>query len=120
MKIFGRLLQRASIGVNSAPTPSRQIATPVTSTSSSAHPDAAIDPATFVRPSVGVSKTPKGAAGAATVFSVTPIGPAVFPAPVNASVIEPAGVAARPATNLTDTVSVADPLPDVGETTSHG
>ena len=53
-------------------------------------------------------------------MSVTSIGPTVFAAPVNAIVMLPVTVAVRPDANCTETRNAADPLPDVGDTTSHG
>src|SRR4051812_47301073 len=106
-----------------APSPatgSRMIRSRVTSTSSIAHPVTGIDPVTPVVPSVGVSKAPKGAAVAPldSVLSDTATGPGEFPAPSNANVIAPLAVpaAATVLANETLIVSVAEPVPDAGDT----
>ena len=106
----------------SAPTGSRAMRTRVTATSSSAQPVTATESATPVVPVSGVSNEPTGAADVPvpSVLSVTLIGPAVLDAPVKVSVTAPACVAANPGANCTETSIVADPVPDVGDTTSQG
>src|SRR5439155_10212164 len=48
------------------------------------------------------------------------LGHAVFAAPANVAVTLPVGDATRPAANCVETVNVAGPVPDAGETASHG
>ncbi len=90
--------------------------------SSSAQPVTAIEPTTPVEPSVGVSNEPAGAVDVplGRDVSVTATGPVVLPAPVNVSVTLPLCVDPTLSANCTEIVRVADPLPDVGDTTSHG
>ena len=92
--------------------------------SSSAQPVTGIDPAMPVALSGGVSMNPKGyvLAPDGTTVSVTDTGPAVLPAPVSARVIDPVLVplVGSALVNTTLAVSVAVPLPDVGDTMSHG
>jgi hypothetical protein len=73
-------------------------------------------------PSVGVSNEPEGAAACAPFsdVNVTVIGPAVLPAPVKVSVMLPVCVGERPDAKCVAIVNVAEPLPEVGATTSHG
>ncbi len=82
----------------------------------------AIEPATPVTPLVGVSNEPNGTAVAPGELecSVTVIGPTEFPAPVRVIVIAPACVGESPPENWAEIVSVADPVPDAGDTISHG
>src|SRR5258706_10637624 len=101
-------------------TGSRRIRIPVTSTSSRAQPVTAIDPTTPVAPSVGVSKLPKGPADVVNTVSVAAIVPVALLAPTNVSVMLPVCEAARPRASCVETVSVAEPLPAAGDTTSHG
>src|SRR3954467_2588397 len=75
-----------------------------------------------VVPSVGVSTDPNGGAAAlgAIVFRVTPIGPAALAVPLSVIAIAPGWEPARPGTNVVEIVNVALPVPEVGDTTSHG
>ena len=113
----------ANGGVVSPGTRSRQSSTRFTPMLSSVHPVSAIDPASTVASPAGVSKTPNGGDTAAvldTVVSVTLIGDAAFADPVKVSVIAPVCDEVRPAANCVEIVRAADPLPELGETTSHG
>src|SRR5436190_15654654 len=67
------------------------------------------------------SKSPRAVVcpGAITL-SLTLIGATALLAPVRLIVIEPICVAASPGTNFAETVNVALPEPDAGETASHG
>src|SRR5258708_32343692 len=67
-----------------------------------------------VVPVSGVSKYPTGATDVpfGTTFSVTAIGPARLPAPVNDSVIVPVCDGARLGENGTEILSVAEAEPD--------
>ena len=94
--------------------------TRITCSTSSAQPVTAIEPATPAVPFVGESNEPNGGDEAASTWSVTLIGPTALPAPVSVMVMEPDWVAIRPAVNCVDTVSVAVPVPEAGDTTSHG
>src|SRR5260370_29551624 len=96
--------------------------TRVASTSSTAQPVTASDPAIPVVPSTGVSNEPTGAVAAAgeRELSVTLIGPGLLPTPVKAIVTAPACCADRPATNRINTLNGALPLPVVRDMTSPG
>src|SRR5258708_4134077 len=110
-------------GVVSPACRSRQSSTRCTPMLSRAHPVMAIEPARTVASPTGVSTTPNGGETAAvdgTTVIVTLIGPAVLAAPTNVTVTLPACDAARPAANRVEIVKVAGPLPDDGETASHG
>src|SRR5258708_17123972 len=110
------------VPARSPPTGSRKIRTRVTPTSSSAQPVTGTEPASPVVPLSGVSKYPTGAADVPDGMRVrlTGRGPTVLAAPFKASVIVPFSFAASPGENRTDRLSTAVPLPEVGETTSHG
>jgi hypothetical protein len=103
-------------------TGSRKIRTRTTSTSSTAQPVTAMEPVMPVAPSVGVSNVPCGAvlASAVTVFNVTAMGPTAFAAPVNVIVMAPVCSETRPLTNTTLIFRFPVPVPDAGDTVSHG
>src|SRR5215204_625866 len=110
--------------ISAVPSPAtglRTIRTWVVATSSSAHPVTAIEPATPLVLSMGVSREPMGGLEEplGIVCSVTVIGPAEFDAPTNDNVTVVAWVAASPGANFAEIVSSAEPLPDVGETSTH-
>src|SRR5687767_9960456 len=111
--------QLVSTGATSPPTAARQIVSAVTSRSSSAQPVIGIAPVTPVLPSTGVSTLPNGGAVVPVCSrpSVTPI-VAASPLPsVSATVTEPVLVAVVGCipNRLSETVSVAGPVPDNGE-----
>src|SRR5262249_13120287 len=105
-------------------TGSRMTRTRVTPISSSVQPDTAIDPATPVAPSSGVSTAPVGGVPvfARTVLSPTDSGPAVPTAPVSVNVTVPLYLpfGRSPAANFTPTVRIAEPVPDAGVTVIQG
>ena len=77
---------------------------------SSVQPVTATDPASTVASPAGVSKMPNGGDAGSdddTVVSVTTIGPAVLPAPLNVSVIWPVCEAVRPDANCVEIVRAA-------------
>src|SRR5215471_2545539 len=116
------LLQRPS-GLSVSPVMARrQTVTRKTPTSSSVQPVTGTEPERPVALFNGVSNEPNGAAAAAGAieFSVTLIGPTVLPPPVIAIVTVPTCVADRVGENCVEIVRFAEPLPDVGDTTSHG
>ena len=68
-----------------------------------------------------MSKTPNGAdVGSASVLSVTGIGPTALAAPVRVTVIAPDSIGLRPGANCVEIVNAPGPVPEVGDTTSHG
>src|SRR5215204_6956197 len=111
--------------ISAVPSPAtglRTIRTWVVATSSSAHPVTAIEPATPLVLSMGVSREPMGGLEEplGIVCSVTAIGPAEFDAPTNDNVMAAVWVATSPGANFAEIVRSAEPLPDDGETTTQG
>src|SRR5262245_37931653 len=111
---------------NSVPTGSRKMRTVATSMSSIAQPVTAIDPATPVMPSVGVSNTPIGAVdvpfGVMVKVTLMVAGATAVGAPVNVIVTEPLTVpdAGSPAAGCTPIERDAGIVLEFGVTVIQG